>query len=225
MLFLLKLVFVPFCRIHGALGTVHHALDCTQRMVIDIIGGCHIDLHNLSQLNLNNILIMLSFSEETPLPIDTVSFDLARKHFQTLRNKVPEKNIQYGHLKVPIDNPSTKKFRDTPEHQLYTIDKTIFELKPPKSIHNDDMEASSEEEDEPPCLGGYKAFGYHDAVFKAKKFQVKSVTHSDSDLCRPMHRGTGCCGGGHAHGRWARQHYWNHHSSYGHGIRPYDYID
>lgn len=134
-----------------------------------------------------------------------MSFDLARKHYRQLRNKVPEKNIHYGHFKNPIDNPSPKTTRDIAEHQLYTIDKTIIELKRPKENTSTDWEDSSEEDDTPPCLGGYKDFGYQDAVFKESKFHAKSDARDRDDFYRSHHRRFGCgCT------RSPMHHHWNH---------------
>lgn len=127
-------------------------------------------------------------------PIDAVSYDLARRLHRQWHNKVPEKQVQYGQLKDPIDNPRRKCYRNVPEHRLYAIDKTVVELKRPAHRNSHEDSCEDAEPFKLPHVGGYKDFGYKNAVFEEKNFRIKPVyTRNHTPDCdKPKDEDCGC---------------------------------
>lgn len=98
-----------------------------------------------------------------------------------MRNQIPEKIVAFGQLRTPQDAPNTRTFRDVPEDQLFAIDKTIIELKRPIQRQSV-VEESSEEVGSDfilPRIGGYRDFGYQNAVFEERNFRIKPLALAD----------------------------------------------
>lgn len=135
-----------------------------------------------------------------------------------LRNQIPEKIVAFGQLRTPQDAPNTRTFRDVPEDQLFSIDKTIIELKRPVQKQTV-IEESSEETGGDfvlPKIGGYRDFGYKNAVFEERNFRVKPLALADDtpDCNKPI-KSRGNCGCGRASGDVDSSNFWNYLSSNG----------
>lgn len=79
-------------------------------------------------------------------------------------------------------------------HDLYKVDKEIFELKKRKDCScddsdEDDDDSSSSEEDDPPCVM-HRDFGYDKAEFAENAFKPKTLSLRHERPCdRPNHWG------------------------------------
>lgn len=111
---------------------------------------------------------------------------LAYKAAQFANAHAPEAKLQYGFRKTPKNHIKYKESPDIDEGKLYSVDREVIELKPPRPrVEEEESEEESEEEEEEetyaPAHLRYNEIGYHPSKHRHNQFHV----HYESPEFRP----------------------------------------